>query len=100
MNSTTAACGHSVWAVGAPGSEARAECERNPCDVCQQTVMPLGFLREYDGAAERFARTGNLPDAMGSPGAIDWINNDPEAFQERVREFRYAHAMEKLNLAE
>jgi hypothetical protein len=57
-------------------------------------ALPLEHLREYDGAAEHFARHGELPQCMGSPGAIDWIQSDPEAFEQRVREFQYGIAME------
>lgn len=61
--------------------------------------LPLEFVREYDGAAEHFARNNKLPEAMGSPGALDYINADTEAFDQRVREFRYAHAMESTHAA-
>lgn len=35
MNMTNAACGHSVLAVGAPGSNARQVVEQEPCDNCK-----------------------------------------------------------------
>ena len=56
--------------------------------------LPIKHCCEYDGAAEHFARHGELPQAMGSPGAIDWIEADPEAFEQRVNEMKYALAME------
>ncbi len=56
--------------------------------------LPIEYLREYDGAAEHYAKQGALPHCMGSPGALDYINADPEAFEQRVRDFKYAHAME------
>ncbi len=59
--------------------------------------LPIEYLREYDGAAEHFAKQGKLPDLMGSPGAIDYINADPEAFDQRVNDFKYAIAMEHTN---
>ena len=36
MNHTTALCGHSVPAYGAPGSPARYRCENEPCDECRR----------------------------------------------------------------
>jgi hypothetical protein len=66
----------------------------------ETTPLPLEHVREYDGAAEHYARHGAMPLNMGSPGAIDWINADPEAFDKRVREFRYAQAMEKQQKGE
>ena len=41
MNHTKAACGHHVPAVGAPGSEAREKCEKNPCDQCRIVIDRL-----------------------------------------------------------
>jgi hypothetical protein len=38
MNHTKASCGHSVIAVGAPGSPARERCEQEPCDGCSLDV--------------------------------------------------------------
>jgi hypothetical protein len=35
MNYTKAACGHLIFAIGAPGSDARQKCERLPCDDCR-----------------------------------------------------------------
>ena len=60
----------------------------------QDPTLPLEHCAEYDAAAEYFARHNKLPDCMGSPGAIDYINADPEAFEQRVREFKYAHCYE------
>lgn len=57
--------------------------------------LPLEHCREYDAAAEHCARTGTLPKNMASPGAIDYIQDDPEAFELRVKGFRYAIAMEQ-----
>lgn len=56
--------------------------------------LPIEHCREYDGAAEHFARHCELPQCMGSPGALDWIKSDPEAFEQRVRETKYGLAME------
>jgi hypothetical protein len=39
MNTTTAKCGHLVWAVGSPGSIARRECEAEKCPQCQLDDM-------------------------------------------------------------
>lgn len=38
MNTVTALCGHSVIAVGAPGSQARMDCELGLCNVCQTAI--------------------------------------------------------------
>jgi len=69
--------------------------------------LPLELLPEYDGAARWCAQRGltgkigdALPENMDSDGALRWINADPEAFIERVRQFAYAIAMESLNLPE
>lgn len=35
MNGTQAKCGHTVTAVGAPGSLARMKCETVPCGSCR-----------------------------------------------------------------
>ncbi len=70
--------------------------ETNKIEFFNQTgELPIEYLREYDGAAEHFAKQGKLPDLMGSPGAIDYIQSDPEAFDQRVNDFKYAIAMEK-----
>lgn len=66
----------------------------------EASQLPIEYLREYDGAAEQMARTGKMPLNMSSPGAIDYIEADPEAFEDRVREYKYAAAMNKLNIAE
>ncbi len=76
-------------------SERDTFSEENKIEFFQEHgELPIEYLREYDGAAEHFAKQGTLPDLMGSPGAIDYINADPEAFEERVRDFKYAIAME------
>lgn len=54
------------------------------------STLPLEHLEEYTAAANYFARLGRLPDCMGSPGAIDYINADPEAFERDVRLEKYA----------
>lgn len=59
-------------------------------------LLPLEYIGEYDGAAEHYARTGRLPDNMGVPGAIEWIQWDQESFQARVKDFRYAIAMQVI----
>lgn len=38
MNHCIAQCGHTVLAVGAPGSTARRRCERLPCEKCLPNV--------------------------------------------------------------
>lgn len=58
----------------------------------KQDALPLEHIREYDAAAEYCAKNDKLPANMGSPGAIDWIKSDPEAFEDRVRQFKYALA--------
>jgi hypothetical protein len=67
------------------------------------TPLPNHLLREYDGAAEHCARRGlkgvpgdELPANMATDGALRWINADPEAFEERVRQIAYGLAMEKI----
>jgi hypothetical protein len=59
---------------------------------------------EYDHAAADLARRG-LKGAIGDPlpnlmsaRAVELINDDPEAFETRVRQYAYAQTMEKLNL--
>ena len=56
-------------------------------------ALPLEHLEEYQAAAVYHARMGILPDCMGSPGAIDYINADPEAFEAEVRLVKYAISM-------
>lgn len=58
----------------------------------------------YDSAAEWCAKRGiagkvgdPLPNLLSSDVFV-LIDDDPEAFQRRVRECRYAIEMEKLNL--
>jgi hypothetical protein len=61
---------------------------------------------EYDSAAEWCAKRGLkgvIGDALPSLLSIQTvilINNDPEAFQNRVNACAYRLAMEKLNLPE
>lgn len=64
--------------------------------------LPLEHLAEYDGAAEWCAAKGlkgnpgdPLPENMHTDGAWKYIQADPEAFQDRVRECAYARAMQK-----
>ena len=71
------------------------------------TSLPIEHCTEYDAAAEWCAKRGlkgsigdALPLNMDSDGALRWINSDPEAFQERVRQFAYALAMEKPTTTE
>lgn len=63
--------------------------------------MRPGILREYDYAAEWCARNGHdgkagspLPDLL-SGECCAAIDNDPEAFADRVRECAYALASER-----
>ena len=67
-------------------------------------ILPLKYIREYDDAALWCAHKGYkgaigdpLPPNMGSPGAIDYIQADPEAFEQRVRQCAYMLAMEKVD---
>ncbi len=60
------------------------------------SFLPLEIVPEYEAACEHFARTGRLPDCMGSPGALDYIQDDPESFEHRVKDYLYAAAMEKV----
>lgn len=60
---------------------------------------------EYDSAAEWCARhnsKGGLGDPLPvvSVGCSKLIDDDPEAFEEHVRRYAYAVAMERLNLPE
>jgi len=64
--------------------------------------LPIEHAREYSAAAEWCARRGlkgrlgdPLPCNMGSPGAVDYIDADPEAFEDEVRRCAYMLAMEK-----
>lgn len=59
--------------------------------------LPLEHLVEYDAAADYFAKHNHLPPLMGSPGAIDYINADPEAFENRVLLCKYAIAMASIS---
>jgi hypothetical protein len=59
---------------------------------------------EYDSAADWCARRGlkgkegdALPTNLSSL-ALEYINEDPEAFERRVQEFAYGNAMAELNL--
>jgi hypothetical protein len=65
--------------------------------------LPLAHCAEYDSAAEWCAKRGikgeigaPLPANMATDGALKWIQADPESFQERVRQFAYGLAMEKV----
>ena len=64
--------------------------------------LPLEHASEYDSAAEWCARRGlsgaigtRLPEAMETYGALQYIQADPEAFEQRVRDFAYEIAMGK-----
>ena len=64
--------------------------------------MSVDVWREYDSAAEWCAKRG-LKGAVGEPlphlisgETVDMINDDPDAFQERVRQTAYALAMNRL----
>lgn len=64
--------------------------------------LPIEHAEEYDAAAEWCAIRGltgeigcKLPPNMGTEGALLYINSDPDAFADRVRQFRYSIAMEK-----
>lgn len=66
------------------------------------TSLPLEHLAEYDATAQWCAErglTGSLGDAlpanMNAAGALYWIQADPEAFAQRVRQCAYALAMER-----
>lgn len=66
--------------------------------------LRLEDVGEYDSAARWCAIRGikgelgdKLPELM-SPECLEAINYDPEAFQERVRQFAYARAMERVSL--
>ncbi len=63
--------------------------------------LPIEHAAEYDAAAEWCARRGYkgnvgdpLPCNMAADGALKYISDCPESFQERVRQFAYAMAME------
>ncbi len=65
--------------------------------------LPLEHCAEYDAAADWCAARGltgalgdSLPANMATDGALRWINADPEAFQERVRQFAYARSMSDM----
>lgn len=66
----------------------------------QGSELPLEHTAEYDSAANWFVLTGHLPANMASSGAIDAIQSDPESFQERVKQIRYAREMERIEEAE
>jgi hypothetical protein len=66
-------------------------------------TLPLEYIEEYDAAAMWCALRGlkgelgdPLPPNMGSPGAIDYIQADPESFMERIGQCAYQIAMEKV----
>jgi hypothetical protein len=59
--------------------------------------------KEYDFAAEDLAKKG-LKGEIGDPlpeymtlEAVKLINDDPEAFERRVKDFAYARAMAKVD---
>lgn len=63
--------------------------------------LPLEHAAEYDAAAEWCARRGisgkpgsQLPSLMNPEGALKYINDDPEAFEMRVKQCYYAQLME------
>mgnify|MGYP001615093931 CR=1 FL=1 len=58
--------------------------------------LPIELTGEYDAAAEYYSKTGKLPLNMDFNGALKFIKGDPDAFQERVKDFQYAHAMEGI----
>lgn len=70
------------------------------------TDAHAALWREYDSAAEWCAARGykgvigDLLPAILSVECLVAINDDPEAFERRVRECAYARAMNKLNLPE
>lgn len=66
------------------------------CERCTDTARAV----EYDAAAEWCARHGHkgkigdpLPNLLSTRAQAE-IDADPDAFQERVRAFAYAQAME------
>jgi len=69
---------------------------RNPDTdlLFDMNTLPIEHCAEYDAAAEWYAKYSELPANMAIPGAITSINDDPEAFFERVKAFQYALAME------
>lgn len=59
MNPITAACGHQVTAVGAPGSPARLRCER-ACEACRcPACQGDGIVR-----SSRFSDLKRRPDDL------------------------------------
>lgn len=48
--------------------------------------VPPEFQGEYLLAARFYAETTRLPFCMGSPGAVDWIYDNPDAFLAKVAE--------------
>lgn len=70
-----------------------------------KSLLPLSCLEEYDSAAKWCAERGYkgkvgdpLPANMASEGALKWIQEDPESFEERVKEMAYMVAMNKTPL--
>jgi len=51
MNHTIASCGHSVPAVGSPGSKARKKCEQEKCIQCS-IESRLGLLEKLMAKAD------------------------------------------------
>lgn len=48
--------------------------------------VPAEYQQEYLLAARFYAETTRLPFCMGSPGAVDWIYDNPDAFLAKVAE--------------
>lgn len=68
----------------------------------QPVALPAEHLAEYDAAAQWCATRGikgnvgdTLPPNMATDGALRFIQADPEAFQERIRQCAYALAMNR-----
>jgi hypothetical protein len=62
----------------------------------QGKELPLEHLTEYTAAAEYYAIHNKLPECMGVPGAIEYIEDDPDSFIQEVRNCQYANAMNKI----
>ena len=69
----------------------------NPPDMKATQTLPIEHLEEYNAACAYYARHGKLPDLMGNPGAIDYINADPEAFAHDVKADCYTLAMANIS---
>lgn len=69
MNYTHAACGHLTLAIGAPGSPARVECERQQCPACRQK-RDANRSRHQQQVARFMSRAGqDVPDKPVMPDA-------------------------------